>query len=247
VKRLSLIVIVAALSPISAFAQPAGLTQPESAPKAAPAKSGDVFKTDEQKTLYALGLALSQQMKQAVASFSLTAADNKFVLMGIRDAFMGEKPKVEMSVYGPKISELGQARAAVKASKEKEKAKPFLDKMAKESGAQKSASGLIYFEVKAGTGASPTATDTVKAQYKGTLIDGTVFDASAKHGDKPLEFPLNGVIPCWTEGIQKMKVGGKSKLICPPDIGYGDRGTGGVIPGGATLIFDVELVDIVKK
>ena len=109
----------------------------------------------------------------------------------------------------------------------------------------KTASGLIYTELKAGSGPSPTATDTVKVNYRGTLADGTEFDSSYKRG-QPAEFPLNRVIPCWTEGVQKMKVGGKAKLVCPPSIAYGDRGAGRAVPPGATLTFEVELLDIKK-
>jgi len=109
----------------------------------------------------------------------------------------------------------------------------------------KTASGLIYTELKAGSGPSPTATDTVKVNYRGTLADGTEFDSSYKRG-QPAEFPLNRVIPCWTEGVQKMKVGGKAKLVCPPSIAYGDRGAGKAVPPGATLTFEVELLDIKK-
>src|SRR6185295_14174222 len=100
------------------------------------------------------------------------------------------------------------------------------------------ASGLIYFEQVAGTGAQPSATDTVKVNYRGTLVDGTEFDSSYKHG-QPLQFALNQVIRCWTEGVAKMKVGGKAKLVCPSDIAYGDQGNPS-IPGGAALIFEVE-------
>ncbi len=109
----------------------------------------------------------------------------------------------------------------------------------------KTASGLIYTELKAGNGPSATATDTVKVNYRGTLADGTEFDSSYKRG-QPAEFPLNRVIPCWTEGVQKMKVGGKAKLVCPPSIAYGDRGAGRAVPPGATLTFEIELLDIKK-
>ena len=109
----------------------------------------------------------------------------------------------------------------------------------------KTASGLVYTELKAGSGASPNATDTVKVNYRGTLADGTEFDSSYKRG-QPAEFPLNRVIPCWTEGVQKMKVGGKAKLVCPPSIAYGDRGAGSAVPPGATLTFEVELLEIKK-
>ena len=121
----------------------------------------------------------------------------------------------------------------------------FAAKAAKEKGAVKTASGLVYKSLVEGKGEKPAATSTVKVNYKGTLIDGTVFDASEKHGG-PATFPLNRVIPCWTEGVQKMKVGGKAQLVCPPSIAYGDRGAGGLIPPGATLVFEVELLGVQK-
>jgi len=122
-------------------------------------------------------------------------------------------------------------------------AQAYLDKAATEPGAMKTASGLVYRELRAGTGASPKASDTVKVNYRGTLVDGTEFDSSYKRNE-PISFPLSGVIPCWTEGVQRMKVGGKSQLVCPSSIAYGDRGSPPVIPGGATLIFEVELLGI---
>jgi FKBP-type peptidyl-prolyl cis-trans isomerase FkpA len=119
----------------------------------------------------------------------------------------------------------------------------YLEKAAKESGAVKTDSGLVYRELRPGAGPSPKATDTVKVHYRGTLVDGTEFDSSYKRNE-PAEFPLNRVIPCWTEGVQKMKVGGKSQLVCPASIAYGDRGSPPVIPAGATLIFEIELLGI---
>ena len=119
----------------------------------------------------------------------------------------------------------------------------YLDKAAAEPGATRTASGLVYRELKPGTGASPKVTDVVKVHYRGTLVDGTEFDSSYKRNE-PADFPLNRVIPCWTEGVQKMKVGGKSQLVCPSSIAYGDRGSPPVIPGGATLVFEVELLGI---
>jgi FKBP-type peptidyl-prolyl cis-trans isomerase FkpA len=106
-----------------------------------------------------------------------------------------------------------------------------------------SKSGLIYQSLKEGSGASPAATDVVKVHYRGTLPDGKEFDSSYKRGE-PTEFPLNRVIPCWTEGVQKMKPGGKARLTCPPAIAYGERGAGGVIPPNATLVFEVELISV---
>jgi len=117
---------------------------------------------------------------------------------------------------------------------------------AKEPGATQTASGLVYRALKDGTGASPKATDLVKVHYKGTFPDGREFDSSYKRNE-PTEFPLNQVIPCWTEGVQRMKVGGKAKLTCPPAIAYGARGAGSVIPPNATLLFEVELLGIKGK
>ena len=107
----------------------------------------------------------------------------------------------------------------------------------------KTASGLVYIPVKEGTGASPVATDKVKVHYTGKLIDGTVFDSSVTRGS-PVTFPLSGVIACWTEGVQKMKVGGEATLVCPPSIAYGERGAPGAIPPNATLVFKVELLGV---
>ncbi len=117
---------------------------------------------------------------------------------------------------------------------------------AKEEGAVVSSTDLVYRALKEGTGASPKASDTVKVHYRGTLPDGKEFDSSYKRGE-PIEFPLGRVIACWTEGVQRMKVGGKAKLTCPPQIAYGERGAGGVIPPNATLLFEVELLGINGK
>ncbi len=117
---------------------------------------------------------------------------------------------------------------------------------AKEAGAVVTASGLVFRSLKDGSGASPSASDRVKVHYRGTFPDGKEFDSSYKRGE-PIEFPLSGVIKCWTEGVQRMKVGGKAKLTCPPAIAYGERGAGGTIPPNATLLFEVELLGINGK
>jgi FKBP-type peptidyl-prolyl cis-trans isomerase FkpA len=121
----------------------------------------------------------------------------------------------------------------------------FLEKAAKEKGAVKTPSGLVYRSLQEGKGEKPSATSTVKVNYRGTFIDGTEFDASAKHGG-PATFPLNRVIRCWTEGVQMMKVGGKAKLVCPPSIAYGAAGAPGAIPPNSTLVFEVELLGVQK-
>jgi FKBP-type peptidyl-prolyl cis-trans isomerase FkpA len=197
--------------------------------------------TEEQKTIYALGLNIAQSLKQ----FDLSPAEMELVKRGLTDGSVGGKPAVELSVYGPKIQGLATSRAAAVTTKEKANSLAYLTKAAAEPGAVKSASGLISFVERAGTGATPKPTDTVSVNYRGTLTNGTEFDSSYKRG-MPTKFPLNQVIKCWTEGVGKMKVGGKSKLVCPSDIAYGDNGEPRAgIPGGATLIFEVELLEIV--
>ena len=195
--------------------------------------------TDEEKTIYAVGLSLSQN----IAPLSLTPAEIEIVKQAMSDAAAG-KPAIKIEEWGPKIGELARAREGKMAEGEKSKATAYLAKAAAEPGAVKTASGLIYKELAAGTGPMPAATDMVQVNYKGSLIDGTEFDSSAKHGGQPAEFPLNQVIPCWTEGVQKVKVGGKAQLVCPSDIAYGDGGRPPTIPGGATLVFEVELLKI---
>ena len=139
-----------------------------------------------------------------------------------------------------------QAKIQAVAAEEGKRAQAFLEEAAKAEGAQKKESGLIYVEITPGAGEQPAATDTVKVHYHGTLTNGTVFDSSVDRGT-PATFALNRVIKCWTEGVQLMKVGGKSKLICPSEIAYGTRGSPPKIKPGAALIFEVELLEIVKK
>ena len=195
--------------------------------------------TEDQKALYALGVDLAKKL----SVFNLTTDEYEFVKQGMTDAAAGKKLVAEPEAYTQNINQLYQARMQVAAQKQKELATPYLENAAKEKNAQKTASGLIYQEIKAGTGAQPKASDIVTAHYIGTLIDGKEFDSSVKRG-QPAEFPLGQVIPCWTEGVAKMKVGGKAKLVCPSDIAYGDQGRPPIIPGGATLVFEVELLDV---
>ena len=195
--------------------------------------------TEDQKTLYALGVDLAKKL----SVFNLSADEYEFVKQGMTDTAAGKKLAAEPEAYTQNINQLFQARMQVAAQKQKELAKPFLEKAAKEKDAQKTASGLIYQQIKAGTGAQPKASDIVKVHYTGTFIDGKEFDSSVKRGE-PAEYPLGQVIPCWTEGVGKMKVGGKAKLVCPSDIAYGDQGRPPIIPGGSTLIFEVELLDV---
>ena len=215
--------------------------------KAAPAKpaaatsGGGAPATESAKTLYAIGLVMSQNL----GPLKLSAAELTSVEEGLTDGVLGRKPKVDLAVYGPKLQEFAKGRLGAAAEGEKKAGAAFLASEAAQPGAVKQPTGFIYKEVKAGTGPAPKATDKVKVHYRGTLIDGTVFDSSIDRG-QPATFPLNGVIPCWTQGLQLMKEGGKARLVCPSELAYGDAGSPPKIKGGATLVFEVELISIEK-
>lgn len=195
---------------------------------------------EDDKTLYALGVALASRLP----SFDPTGPEIAMIQAGIADGLNGKEPRVKMADYFPKLDPFIQARVGATADKEKAAGASFREEAAKQAGAVKSDSGLIYKELQAGTGAQPDGDDTVRLHYHGTRRDGTVFDSSRDKGE-PAEFTLNQVVACFAEGVQKMKVGGKAKLVCPPELAYGDRGAPGIRPG-ATLVFEVELIEIVQ-
>jgi FKBP-type peptidyl-prolyl cis-trans isomerase len=200
-------------------------------------------KTDDDKALYTLGVLLSRN----VQTFEFTDKEIALVKAGLDDGAR-DRPKLkqeEMEKLVPKLQELQTKRVEAAGKREKETGAAYIAKAATEKGAEKLASGVIYSQVKEGTGEMPKETDTVKVNYEGKFVDGKVFDSSAKNGG-PATFPLNGVIPCWTEGVGKMKVGGKAKLVCPPEAAYGEEGRPPQMRGNATLTFEVELLEIVK-
>jgi FKBP-type peptidyl-prolyl cis-trans isomerase FkpA len=197
--------------------------------------------TEEDKALYALGVILSRN----VVSFELTPREFEMVQAGLADAVQGKETIKDADSYVPGLQELQKKRMAGAAGKEKAAGAAFLAKAAAEKGATKTASGIVIRTLTPGNGPSPTAKDQVKVHYEGTLVNGTVFDSSIARNE-PATFPLSNVIPCWTEAVQLMKVGGKSQIVCPSDLAYGDGGRPPQIPGGSTLVFKVELLDVVK-
>jgi FKBP-type peptidyl-prolyl cis-trans isomerase len=239
-------IVVAPLALLLAL--PAHAQGEKAAEKKAPAAekkaaSAGEKKADTDKTLYAVGIAVAKSLEV----FNLTPAEFETVMKGIRDAATG-KAKTELDQKTQTaVNELAKSRmektASAAAEKEKSAAPAFIANAEKEKGAQKTASGAIVIPIKEGSGASPKETDKVKVHYTGTLTNGKVFDSSVQRG-QPAEFPLKNVIKCWTEGLQKMKVGGKARLVCPADIAYGAQGRPPVIPGNAVLTFEVELLEI---
>ncbi len=198
-------------------------------------------KTEEEKTFYAIGTMFGSRLTQ----LNLTDAELDSLTAGLRDSAKGEKQKVDPMAYQQKIQDMFKSRMEKMAVDVKKKGNEFIENFVKKEGATKTASGLAYKVIKEGTGPTPKETDVVKVHYHGTLTDGTVFDSSVERKQE-VSFPLNRVIRGWTEGLQTMKVGGKSKFVIPSELAYGDAGAPPKIAGGATLVFEVELLGIEK-
>jgi len=201
------------------------------------AKAEDL--SDDQKTFYYMGVTMEQHLR----SFTLSDEELDLVIRGLREAHAGKQLELDRATYREKLQALGEQRLKQAAEAEKLEAHAFLAEAAQTRGAIRTESGLIYIEITPGSGRSPQPADTVKVNYRGALRDGTVFDSSEQRGG-PFEFRLDRVIPCWSEGVSMMKVGGKSLIICPPEIAYGERGSPPAIPGNAALSFEVELLEI---
>ena len=200
--------------------------------------------TPDEEALYYLGYSMGMNIRQ----FDLTEAEKNSFKDGFLNSLVPGAGEPEMQVIGPKIQAFAKKRNDQLVEKNKKLGAEYLDKRAAESGVEKAPQGFLYKSIKEGEGAQPVLSDRVKVHYTGTLIDGTKFDSSydRKGPDgtaEPALFPLRGVIQCWTEGLQKMKVGGKAQFVCPAELAYGSRPRP-KIPGGSTLIFDVELLEI---
>jgi FKBP-type peptidyl-prolyl cis-trans isomerase FkpA len=218
-------------------------TPAAAAPSASP--SGAPM-TEDDKAILAFGAAVGQQVAAQIKPLNLSPAEMETLKKSLLASLAGEKPPYDIQQYGQLLSARAQKQAAVVAAAEKQKSAGFRDSAAAVPGAVKTASGLVYRTISPGTGSSPKATDVVSVHYHGTLPDGKVFDSSRQRG-APVEFALNQVIPCWTEGVQRMKVGETARLVCPSEIAYGDGGRGPDIAPGATLVFEVELLAIKGK
>jgi len=197
--------------------------------------------TDADRTLYVMGVALARTFQ----NLDLSPAELAVLKEGLSDAGAGRPLKVSPEAWGPKIPAFTKARLAKVADEERARSAAYTERIAAEPGTLRQPSGFLYRELKAGGGASPSPGSKVLLKYTGTLVDGTVFDSSAREG-RPVVFDLSEVIPCFKDGIPLMKTGGRARLVCPAELAYGDAGLPPKIRPGATLVFDVELVDLVK-
>jgi len=214
---------------------------PEVAPQEGATSELGQVETEDDKAFYSLGYVV---MKRA-SEFQLDEREKEAVRAGAQDALDGKEPSVEIADYQQRLAGIFRDRRARGSEAEKLASQEWVDMLAKEPGAVKTDSGLVFIESEPGSGERAQPTDTVRVHYHGTLRDGTVFDSSVQRGD-PAVFPLNRVIPCWTEALQRMRPGGKARVVCPSTIAYGDRGAPPHIQPGAALHFDVELIEIVE-
>jgi FKBP-type peptidyl-prolyl cis-trans isomerase len=199
-------------------------------------------KVDNHTALYTLGLIVAKQLDV----FQLSVPELDIVKQGLTDAVIGRKLETELTpANSDKVQDLARTRRKVLGEKLLPVYRAYQEKAAQEKGAVTSKSGVIYIPVIEGVGPQPVITDSVKVNYRGMLVDGREFDNSFKRG-KPSEFKLNGVISCWTEGLQMMRAGGKARLVCPAGTAYGDASPTELILPGATLVFEVDLIEIKK-
>lgn len=217
-------------------------------PAAKPAPAPVVLKTQMDSLSAAIGVSFSNSVaSQGIGNLN-TAVLTKTIsaaLNGEKTALSPEAANAFLQTYFEKIASVKQKEMEEKGAVVRVEGEKFLEENKKKAGVVTTESGLQYEIIKAGEGAKPTSTDKVKTHYHGTLINGTVFDSSVDRGE-PIEFPVNGVIKGWTEALQLMPVGSKWKLFIPYDLAYGERGAGGQIPPYSALVFEVELLDIVK-
>lgn len=243
---------------LGAFAAPAGAQESAGRPAEAPTAPADAHATsatpadasraltsDDERAIYAVGISLWRSL----APLELSPAEIDLLIRGLKDARSGS-PAIGPDEAAPKVAAFRRARAERAAGKFKADSAAYLDKAAKEKGAVTTASGLVFFDLQPGMGARPGGGDVVSIHYRGTLANGVEFDSSYSR-KQPVQLPLGHLVPCFVEGLQLMKAGGKARFVCPAKLGYGDAGAPPrgprkpAIPGDATLIFDVELYGIV--
>jgi FKBP-type peptidyl-prolyl cis-trans isomerase FkpA/FKBP-type peptidyl-prolyl cis-trans isomerase FklB len=206
-----------------------------------PAAAGESLPTAEARSLYTLGQLISRTLE----TFSLTPQELEWVKSGLDDGVLRRPPRVDLAAEATGLPALQEARRAATLERERSAGAAFLSAALQEPGVQRHASGFVMQPLAPGHGEQPSALDHVRVHYEGMLIDGTVFESSRDRTD-PATLPVRGVIPCWSEALQSMRVGGRSRLICPAELAYGDRGSPPAVRPGATLVFDIELLGVVR-
>lgn len=197
--------------------------------------------TADARTLYTLGQLISRTLE----GFSLTPQELAWVKSGLDDGVLRRSPKVDLAAEAAALPALQESRRTATLQRERTTGAAYLSAALQQPGVQRHASGLVMQPLAVGAGETPSALDHVNVHYEGKLIDGTVFESSRQHG-KPATLPVRGVIPCWSEALQAMRVGGRSRVICPAELAYGDKGSPPAVKPGATLVFDIELLGVVR-
>ena len=224
-------------------APPTPTAQPAPIEPATPPRPPPLTPEEREKALYAFGVTLVH-VGTPLGQMALSESDVNELVKGLTDAFDRKEPAVSLEKGTPLSERLVKQRTEERSAAEKKKGAAFVAAALKEKGAQQLPSGMVIVTAVPGEGISPRATDRVEVNYRATLINGTEFDSSKKRGGGPVEFSLARAIQCWREGLQKMKAGGRALLICPAELGYGEKGSGRKIVPNATLIFEVELLSI---
>jgi len=235
-RSLLLAVLVCVLSSACAVAQePPATDEPASAGEPA-------LESEDDKVLYTMGVALARQM----GTFDFTEDEMARMQVGFADGILGREPRFPAETYGPMVESMLQDRLFLIVERETADGEAFIEAAQEEPGAELTASGMVYRVLEAGQGPVPGPSDTVRVNFEARRNDGVVFDTNLE-GDapEPVEFVMNEIILCFSEGITKMSVGGKSRLTCPADLAYGQQGSPPDVAPGATIQFDMELVEIV--
>lgn len=239
--RIARLLLVCAALGAAAACSKTGNAPAEGAATPAASAPGDPATVEDQKTIYAMGRLAAEQLD----GFAFNEEEREQFLKGVRDQLEHAGDPIKSDDYAQRIQTLTQSRLAILATNERKKGEAYVEKVSGESGAQKLPSGMVYREVQAGTGATPKPMDGVRAQLKLSDVDGNVLENSMDRGGQPVSLIVGSVLPCLSQGLQKMKAGGKATFICPAETAYGNQSPSGKIKPGQTLVFDVELLEVV--
>ncbi|MFM8585155.1 MAG: FKBP-type peptidyl-prolyl cis-trans isomerase [Gammaproteobacteria bacterium] len=215
--------------------------EPVSSLSNSPAHASDQPPSAEARTLYTLGQLISRTLD----TFALSPDELQWVKAGLEDGVLKRDPRVDLAAEADGLHKMQDARRLATVEREREAGLAFIAAMANAPGSKRHPSGIVLQPLLSGAGEQPDANDHVRVHYEGRLIDGTVFESSRTRGT-PATLPVRGVIPCWSEALQAMRVGDRSRVVCPAELAYGERGAPPVIKPGATLVFDIELLGVVR-